>query len=519
MNKQLLLVGLLALPLVSLASVDSQICDANDDFTSKSIFRDNPQFSNGRPEFLSLYRPDRALLKKDGIWGSFEVVGFGGKSGSSDELARWFFPFRKTSLVVGEVSSVNDAVGGFIRGGSDAFKNNTHDIIANNFFINTLNHDFQSIISISPEQEYAGGGFNYHQVFTDDEDKGYWFDVTVPVVQVKQRMNLCETIINQGQPLNGSPRSMVQAFVNPDFKFGKICPGELKQTAVSDIEIRIGRDGARGNHCHYTGFIGIVVPTGNKPTAQWMFEPIVGRAGHFGIEWGSYAGYEFYHSEDFSIQANCDINNTWLFAADEVRSFDLVDKQWSRYIRVFTDVTATTSTPGINVFTKCMEIRPKGTWQVNSSFLMKYGKFEAEAGFNLYVRQSEAGKLTQPWTSNAAIAGTLGGSPGVPARSMSLASMRMWDNGLVQDDADQSLLATNPANNTLLYRPIRGCDLNLQSALHPACVAQTVYATVGYNNEVATHPAFASLGTSYQFSHNNAAMNRWTIWGKFGFSV
>jgi len=514
MNKQLLLVGLLALPLTSLARVDSQPCDVNDDFTSKTIFRDNPQFSNGRPEFLSLYRFDRALLKKEGIWGSFQAVAFGGKSGSSAELARWFFPFRKTCLVVGEAPSVNDETGGSINGGSDAFKNNTQDILANNFFINTVNHDFQSNICICPEQEYAGGGFNYHQVFTDDEEKGYWFDITVPVVQVKQRMNMSETIINQGVTLDGSPRSMTEAFMSSNLKFGKICPGELKQTAVSDVEMRIGRDGARGDHCHYTGFIGIVIPTSNKPTAKFLFEPIVGRAGHFGIEWGSNAGYEMWRNEDFSVIANCDINNTWLFAADELRSFDLVDKQWSRYIRVFTDSTATVSTSGVNIFTKCMEIRPKGTWQVNSSFLLKYGKFEAEAGFNLYVRQSEAGKLTQPWTSNAGIAGTTAG------HTMSLANMRMWDNGLITDDVDQSQLFADPSNNVdFVFRTIKASDLNLQSALHPACVAQTIYATVGYNNEAATCPGFAGFGASYQFSHNNAAMNRWTVWGKIGVSV
>jgi hypothetical protein len=518
MNKQVLLVAFLALPIATFA-VDRGLGDVADDHNAQSTFRDNPHYSVGKPEHLSLYRNDRLVARKDGAWGCWQVVGFGGHSSSSDELARFFFPYGKTCLSVGEAGNVNQLTGGLITGGSDAFKNNTQDVLANYFGINTVNHDFQSYICVKPTQKFQGGALNYRQSFSDTEDKGWWGDITLPIVHVRNNMNLCERIINQGTPVTGSIQNMTAAFMNPAWKYGKICPSGIDKTRIADLEIRIGRDGVRKEHCRYGGYAGVVVPTGNEQTGHYMFEPVIGAAQHWGIMWGSAMAFKLWQDEDLSLMTCLDMNNRYMFEHQEMRSFDLKDKQWSRYMNVFLDQSSTTSTPGINVFTRCMSIVPRAMYQINTAMVFQYRKFMLEGGFNFYARQAERGWLTMPWSTGPAIAGTAGAVGGANARSMSLANIRTWDNGLIQDDANQNFLAQPPSGNVLIYRPITAADLDLSSALHPAVINQTIYATLGYDDQDCDYPRFAGLGSSLQWSHNNAGMNRWSVWGKVGMSI
>ena len=513
MNKQFLLLAVLAMPVAAFA-VDRGLGDVNDDFTSKTTLADTPFYSVGSPLHISLYRNDRLVARKDGCWGCWQVVGFGGHSSSSDEIARYFSKQHKTCLVVGEAPIITDASGGgIINGGSDAFKRNVQDVLANNFGIHTANHDFQSYICFKPEQKFQGGAFNYRVALSDREDMGWWADITIPIVHVRNSMNMCERIVNQGTLLPGSMSSMTQAFLNPAWNYGKICPTGLDKTRIADIEIRVGRDGVRKEHCRHGGYVGLLVPTGNARTGEYLFEPVVGSGHHFGILWGSAMAFKIWEDEDLSLMTCLDMNNRFLFEHQEMRSFDLYDKQWSRYLNIFTEQSATTSTPGINAFTRCMSIVPRASYQINTALLLSYRKFRLEGGFNFYARQAERGWLTKPWTTGPAIAGYAAG------QSMSNATMKMWDNGLIGYDTNQGNLHQNNTLNDVNYHPITAQDLDLTSALNPAVINQTIYATLGYDDTERDYPTFAGLGSSLQWSHNNAGINRWSVWGKVGMSV
>ena len=62
-------------------------------------------------------------------------------------------------------------------------------------------------------------------------------------------------------------------------------------------------------------------------------------------------------------------------------------------------------------------------------------------------------------------------------------------------------------------------DLDLQSAATPCMLSHTIYGALGARWDERERPPFASLGASYTFSSsNNAVIDRWTVWGKLGFS-
>ncbi len=509
------------LPMMLLLPFTMQAEDNHaDDATSKTFFSVNPHYSTGRPEHLSLYRYQRMQERENGCGASFQIVGFGGKSTNSSDLARYFLPYQKSCLVIAESPDPNPVDGAFI-GGSPSFKNDSYDLLARNFNIETEEHNFESRIAIRPKQSFGGAALNYSQMLSHCDNKGYWFDVTIPVVHVKNSVHLEEKVTSSSAPLPGTSANMRAAFMNPDWKYGKIAPCGHGKTAVGDAEMRFGLEIVNEGTCSYGGWLGFIIPGGNRPNARYMFEPVVGRNHHWGISWGSSTMFEVWENQcgTSNIRWYLDTNNYYLFQATERRSFDLRDKSWSRYMNLFADSTATTTIPGINVLTQKMKIKPQCTFQMNSAFTFDWGPhFQLEAGAQLYFRQAEQGKLCGGWQEGPAIAGTKSATA-TPATSMSNATMRMWDYDLINDDADMSALHVDPAANTPVYRTIKLADLNLQSALHPFTGGFTFYGTLGYQNNDANYPWFAAVGSGYQLGSDNTFMQRWSVWGKIGMSL
>lgn len=514
----LFLILLLVIPCIALAR-DSH----SEDFTSKTTFVPNPFYTTGSPEHLMCYH-NRMLGREDGIWGSVQATFFGGSSINSDHIARYFMPFTQTCITIAEGPNANSAFATptptLYSGGSDAFKKDSYDFLAQNFNIATQNNDFQSVICFSPKQSFAGVAFDYRQSISDIEDKGFWFDIMIPVVHVKNDMGLSESITTTISPsLPGHPVNMTEALQQGDWNFGKVSSCPLKKTHFSDIEIRLGYDVFREENYSYGAFIGVTCPASNRPTGEFLFEPLVGRNGHWGIMWGSTLMYEIWSSEHGSIHAILDANNYYLFERGEIRSFDLKDKPWSRYINVFVDQLSEQVTPGINTLTRCVKVRPKGTYQMNSALVFRHKGFEFEVGTYLYVRQGEEIQLKDKWVEGPAIAGVVASNGSTPAQSMSLSNMNAWNYSLISQDVDFGKLAVLSSNNTAMYRPITEEELDLKSAAHPATIAHKLYAGLAYNWDDKEYPVFAGGGASYQFCSDNTTMNRWTVFAKFGLSV
>ena len=67
------------------------------------------------------------------------------------------------------------------------------------------------------------------------------------------------------------------------------------------------------------------------------------------------------------------------------------------------------------------------------------------------------------------------------------------------------------------FIPIEEKDLNLASAEHKKGVAHTIFAAMSYNAQVLSHPTMFGFGSSYQFGHDNTALDMWSIWASVSF--
>ncbi len=483
-----------------------------------------PNFTSVTPELVSAVRSDFNHAREDGHAGCVQFVLFGGKSTDKEDLARYFFPDAQDSLLVVETGPKPGAIG---------FNNGEQNLLAQNFNIFTVDHNFKSTITLAPQQSTIGLGLYWRQSFWKNHDRGrgFWLSLSSPITHVKNNMNLTEKIESDSAPdLTESPNavnSMVAAFNQPDWKYGKITQQSMTKTGLADIEFKIGYEWLQHEPAHMESYLGFIIPTGNKQNGKYVFQPIVGRGGYPGIMFGSSLGLEIWGNDarDKTIRFELANHSEYLFNRTQRRSFDLKNKPWSRYISVYaneeqaqeaataTEFGTTIATPGINVFTQKVKVTPGLAHNVNSAFVFRCGKFEGEVGYNFYAKRAEHVKLADKWIEGPALKHFIGEGNTNPIRNIQ--GNPYLEQRVENQEDDLELIPVTVADYETSV--IKVTDLDLHSASTPCLLSSTLYGTVGFRCNEREYPIIASFGGSYTFSKNNdAVLRRWVLWGKVG---
>lgn len=508
----------LSLGMLAFAYVSTTVAKEGD-VASHTFFSWRPLFQSAMPEKVSFFRNDLLDRCEDG-WGAESQLVFLGSettdTGSKD-LARFFFPFNKTELLV--------------KAGDEAAQNPPYiirDIDPQHFGIVTTDGEFQSNISIRPKQSVFGIGLSYRQRFTTrcDGSTGFWGEVSFPILRIKNDVRLCENVTNDGggveedgTTIYGTPAvaNMTQAFKQAAFKYGRIgssvssngnCKNKcdnMTKWGVGDVEIKLGYDTLHGECCHTSFYGGVVAPTSNRPKAIYLFEPITGANHHFGFLLGGNFGYELWSWENSRIRFELDSNGRYYIKGRERRSFDILDKSWSRYMAVFAnadDALNNVVTPGINVFTADFNVSPHYWGTSNAAMIYENDcGWAVEAGYNFFAREAESAQICN-WGFQPAFVdfSTSNNDPLFnPARTIN----------------HQYQLINSPQIRTSEYIPLTPADINFQSVEHPGVISSTIYGSVGYDMEMWCMPTTVAIGGSYEFAGNNDALTRWVVWGKF----
>lgn len=367
-----------------------------------------------------------------------------------------------------------------------------------------------------------------------------------------------------------APANVSQAFNQASWKYGKIgCDNRI--TRLADIELSIGRLWTCGDCASTSWDFGIVIPTGNKPCAEFVAPAVVGNNQHFAIRTGSNTSILLSENDDSS----CGISSTWfrmdtdaryLFRNTQKRSFDLKGNEWSRYMMVWANkdayssaisalvapLTATPSdialpqrgyTPGINVFTTDFHVKPKFQGRLNSALVLCGERFKAELGWNVHARTKECVELACGWDSAPAFADSsyVGGVGLNNNRTIYNDSQTTVVNGVDSlargfTMANEPLVAIPgvPASaGTTVYRnpstqeanlaaavaqydnfAITEADIELNSVASAGSISNTPYLTLGYAFDCDWMPVLG-VGASYEFTATNSGLNQWMVWGKF----
>jgi hypothetical protein len=507
--------------------------------TSHTFFSARPNFQTAMPERVALFRED-LYDECCGFGGGFQMVVYGGRitSRGSENLARFFLPGGCTTCCL-NVQEYNPAVEQalpLLSGQSEDY-DRAKDIEARNFNIVTnaatsraLPNEatFASRICFRPEQEKIGVGLAYRQVLTRKADgtAGFWIEGSLPIERIRNRVELRESIASSGGGpdltdigLDNSPHvaNMTEAFAQKNWLYGKIdCRCERRKIGIADVELKVGYNTINCPRANFISFAGIIIPAGNRVRGRYLFEPIVGHNRHFGFMLGNTIAFALWRRRQYDVALYYDHALRFFFKNHQVRSFDLINHQWSRYQEVysspeqafaaFQDNSFSSGTSGINIFTQCFNVKANLSGDWNTAFVLTRrgdcSSFQLELGYNLFARQSETVELRccNP-IDNIALKGIDGEGTTTLARN-------------IKQNFRDSVVAFNNG-----YIRLDQCDVDYQSVAHPATISNIVYAAIGYKRE-RNCPWIASVGGSYEFANHrvNTHLDRWLIWGKFGFT-
>lgn len=421
---------------------------------------------------------------------AMKVSTFFTSSYNSESLAAYFSPFNKKELVVKEDVTAN---------GNPFIDRGGQDILSYNFNLVTQNGTYESILQFEPSKKVWMCQWDVAIPL-----KNEWsLQITIPLVHMKTTMGLQEKIKNDGGGAdndltdfniggNYQMATMKDAFANKQMKYGKI-DGEQKLTRPSDITIKLYKE---YGYTHFIGvrpFLGVVLPTSNKPTAEYMFEPIVGNGHHAGLvsglEFEKYIGA--YSSFDLSFESI--FNLTYLFSNHQMRSIDPAGKPWGRYLAMFAsnaDRVALRYSFGINECTTRVKVDPGMRVTYNAALIAYCEKSVIKVGYQATIHAGGYITLPQNW-SEPAIA------------------------SIVQPEAQ-----TNPARgiNNLLdafkdtsYYGIHSYEMSTTTAVHPFYMAHQFMVSAGVEKERNTMKFNIDVGATLSYGTTNAVPTEWSL--------
>gem|GEM_PF-4788057 len=294
--------------------------------------------------------------------------------------------------------------------GSQASSRNVHiDLLAEDY---GLPPDFESLIYTTPRVKSTIAEYSAFIDF-DPYIYGLFAYVRVPFLYANWDMKLREKILERGVSgyapgfINdgGVPRSgLFESFA--EYSAGTVAPSTSLVTIRPLDNVQIGTRARTARGCPeiagilgydiYRSFYGSLscavrgsLPLGNRPTAQYLFEPIVGNEHHvqLGAELMGCWHYplDMHECECFIFYGSCSVDH--VFNNKQRRTFDLVGKPLSRYrMALKKNAYEVELSPIANVTT--MQVDVYAACQIQLTLLWAYEKAEWywAIGYNLYIQ-------------------------------------------------------------------------------------------------------------------------------------
>ncbi len=488
--KKLLIVGLLACMRIHSLTANNAY---------RSYFSVRPYSQHVTPQNILVGQAhDNGYVLK---MSSIEATIFGGVSTNSEKLAKYFFFGGKTELVVRETPPANVIATEL-----------GQDILADNFNID-VQDGFRSVISLKPKQTFVGVALSAKKHFREK----YWASVEVPFLRVRNDLHFVEKITNpavhnENLSIDSAPTAgnMKDAFKQPAMKYGKI-DGPQKKRGVGDVTLKFGYDCPHFNRddLFITSYLGVVLPTSNKPKAVYMFEPLLGNGGHTALMFGSRGEVELRNYRNGTIWMSWGIESQYLFQNIQKRSFDLKrNGAWSRYLQMYaTEAKRASNTAigrsfGINLLTLDAKVTPGYIATFNTALSYVGKQWHGTIGYTTIARQKETIKLKNAWQEGPMITAYVLADGVNPFHAIGT-ELADLDSNAAPDSAASVIKAT---------------DIDLNSAAHPATISNMLYVSIGAYCPCNYQRVFEA-GVSYECGKDNTTLNRMGAWAKVQISL
>lgn len=453
------------------------------------------------------------------------------------------------------------------------------DILADYFGLPT---DFKSTLSFHPKVQNAIADINFYWNL-DHAKEGLFLQINTPFAYSKWELNPCEKVIAPGSLDYPAGYMSDMRIARSELKKGALdvlqCGqsfGDLlhplrhgriakKRDAFkcADIMTSLGYVFAKhkNNYCAINAQI--VVPTGTRSHAQYLFEPQIGNGHHWALGAGLSGNYEFCTHGAWEWDAKFDAQFQHLFKTTQKRSYDLKKNgPGSRYMLLEDMVEGLAVTEGfsggiqpspmldhfyikrllyaIDATTFDSKIQIDIEANINALLKARYNKWSTHIGYNLWARSHE--RLISREKLDHRVYGVKGDAQVYGFQDVTFAMIAIpvnatqsqatlfkgqgagnTNNNFVNSNADNAALiynATFPLQQTdsnslsgtgiTVQTQTNGsnqaivltdCDIDNRSGLSPAALTHTIFGEMGYTwQENAERDVYCALGAQAEFA-------------------
>lgn len=507
------------------------IAHVNATTSGKSFFL--PHAQNGTAD--AIFGQTGAIHKydTDHIYGVFKSQTGYYQSFSNSKIGKYLFFNGTDTMTIG--------------GQETTSANTTTDIMNANLLLSGY---YTGTIQASPKVQTLVSSFDLFVGFNEWVD-GLWFQVQAPLVWTKWNVNLTDLtstpstnqiLYNNEYKASTSPTASGVTQVPPlpytsaaaafagtatygdqvnAWQYGRV-DGSQSTTKLGDVHMTLGYDFVLKENMHFGLGIHGLLGAGGKSKAKYMFEPVVGYAGRFGVGGTIDAAIRLWErDEDHQFTAWLHGDVYTVFDNTQVRSFDLnstMGGKGSRY-NLVKQMTALTTGPTyasemnsmINVGTQSAKIGMDVAYDVTLMFIYQHGNFTVDFGytagghsaekFKSWVTNIDANTYVL-WSPQLANAGVATGA-GVAIQSFTGVTVSGLTNTATADTITTTNYATYVIDNT---------KLDTSSALAPSAMGNVIFGGVNYcwmDNDWA--PCLGG-GASVEFSgSSNKTLDVWGI--------
>lgn len=306
--------------------------------------------------------------------------------------------------------------------------------------------------------------------------------------------------------------------VKNELCFGQICAGRQSKTRLADLRLALGYNLFSREKFRWGIKAIVAAPTGNRPKAYYMFEPIIGNGGHWEVGAGTSCDFSFWSDKEdnhaFGVYAEGYISHM-LKSRWHYRTFDLTNNGcFSRYLllkKFDGNGTYVGLERGPNVFTQRTKVQIDVQGDASAMLRYRYKKWSFDVGYNFWGRSREKIK-----DMCCCIPDSLYGIKGI---------VNVYDGDAVNNKtASTSTIRTSSGTagandgDTPVY--VACADLNPCSAAHPSAYSHAVFfnMSAAWDNEDDINPTFGIGGKVEWSGKGNRALDQWSLWAKGGIS-
>jgi hypothetical protein len=488
-------------------------------YTNKTFLATRSHNDNMAMEYTGWHKQWRKMMGKR--WGgTFQATGFYQASENQTDLGKYFGKYNSATASATNIYSgqIQDFIWVMSRPGLTATNNEKAFLLDPGFII----HDNVPAIAkdqrlhvkgtFRPKQTSYGIRLDYHQKL-DKLAKGMYFKATVPIVHVKNDMNVAYTGTKMSQKIppgatidktlaNYLAGNLEIENVQEKLKSAKIC-GSQSETGVADVELMLGYNFLYKEHKHCGVNVSITIPTTDTPDGEFLFEATIGQRGHWTLGLGVDSAFELWQHGEKSIEFNGAIKGKYIIPETEKRTLG-----FKYNTTAFPSIIAGKFVPMgwymlggklgqkvlfplANILTRDVGVRPG--WQVEglANMVFNWSDFTFDLGYNLFAKERES-VMVKCWPSTGMYA---------------IAH---------PDDADPATAFTNAndiwPNDDNWIMPE---DLTTDPAVTPVYVTHKIYGGVTYAMNDWEYPFMFGVGASWEFTQGtNSALDGYALWAK-----